>query len=72
MSNHNWVEITVTPLSAEVNEDGQVLFYTSEEALEIAQEDTQIICWDCKVEPDLEAFENECEGAPTQGELREK
>lgn len=72
MSNHNWVEIIVVPLTAEVSEDGKASFFSSDEAIEIAQEDTQILCWDCKTEPNLEAFENECPGAPSEEELSEK
>ena len=71
MSSHNWVELTVTPVTAEVDENEHVRFYTSEEAEEIAKEDRLYLCWSCKAEPSLVEFYEPCPGAPTPEQLRE-
>ncbi len=72
MSNHNWVELRVVHLTAEVSDDDKVSFYSSPEAIEVAEQDMHIMCWDCKAEPTLAEFYHPCEGAPSEEDLRNK
>lgn len=71
MSNHNWVELTITPVTSEVTDDDKVMFFASEEALEIAESDRHYVCWSCKAAPSLEQYYEPCPGAPTIDQLIE-
>lgn len=69
MSFHNWVELRYMPVSAEMIDDGKVAFTASEEAMEIAESDLHVVCWDCKKEPTVESLSTPCDGGLTQDEL---
>ena len=65
---HNWVEVRVIPVSAELI-DGQFRFYASEEAVEIAEEDLHYMCYACKCHPGDEEALGPCPGARTESVL---
>ena len=50
MAHHQWTEFQFTPVSAELNERGDVAIYASEEGLEIARAESVYRCWYCGVE----------------------
>lgn len=66
---HNWVEVRVVSVSITENripgeeEEGKLHIYSSPEAIEIAEEDLSYICYDCKANPQSEAFHEPCPGA---------
>lgn len=62
---HNWVEITVMPVSIDI-EEGNFIVTASDEAIELAEDDHNYLCWDCKVPLNLEDFESACEKAPSR------
>lgn len=65
---HNWVEITVLPVSVEMDGDNLVTS-SSEEGIEISEDERQIICWDCKQHLSHDLFDTACTHAPTADQL---
>ena len=61
---HNWVEVRVVPVSAEPQPDGTLHFYSSDEAIEVAEEDLHYMCYTCKAHPEDEVANELCPGSP--------
>lgn len=62
MTQHAWVELKMTPLDIEQAEDGTLMVYATEAAMEIATEEARHACWFCYTPLDSDTFGTECPG----------
>lgn len=64
MTKHQWVELKMTPVEVEADEQGNLQVHATEGAIEIADEDAKYGCWHCFVELTTESFSEECPYVP--------
>lgn len=62
MAHHVWVELKMTPLEIEQTEDGTLMVYATEAAMEIATEEARHACWFCYTPLDADTYGTECPG----------
>lgn len=70
MTKHAWVELQYMPVEAEIDEDtGDVTITSSQEAVQVAQEEAIHGCFICNQPLTTETAGTECPGSDEQKEV---